>query len=269
MTQSKFAKLPMQCFFPLYKAYRIWPTKFLEDYLAQYEVQRGIKICDGTWKSFFMDVSLRLLWSMFHEMHVLQWTGFLTDILGPMHTTMWRISYGRWLIDTIVKAELEILFLIYWSFKYQCCYLLNQEMKLQARKCSLSSRSFCKCLSERMPWSTLFSPKPVPLWYVNCVYTCTYVRVWTLDLRSINNMSILFTVLCSVIFIRESVDSLCKGGTNPPMVYIHWKALSHEHSCSKHFCTPSYPIPPFLYPMIPLMLLRLVSWSHTYKFLTW
>lgn len=46
-------------FFPLYKAYRIWPAKFLEKYLAQYKVNRGIKINDATWKEFFMEISNR------------------------------------------------------------------------------------------------------------------------------------------------------------------------------------------------------------------
>ena len=52
--------------------------------------------------------------------------------------------------------------------------------------------------------------------------------------------------------IRESVDSLCRDGAGPPIVCVHWKSvLTRERSCSKPFCTPSYPIPTFLYPMIP------------------
>ena len=53
-------------------------------------------------------------------------------------------------------------------------------------------------------------------------------------------------------FIRESVDSLCRDGSGPPMVCVHWKAvLTRERSCSKPFWTPSYPIRTFLYSMIP------------------
>ena len=52
--------------------------------------------------------------------------------------------------------------------------------------------------------------------------------------------------------IRESVDSLCRDGSGPPMVCVHWKAvLTRERSCSKPFWTPSYPIRTFLYSMIP------------------
>ena len=52
--------------------------------------------------------------------------------------------------------------------------------------------------------------------------------------------------------IRESVDSLCRDGSGPPMVCVHWKAvLTRERSRSKPFWTPSYPIRTFLYSMIP------------------
>ena len=54
------------------------------------------------------------------------------------------------------------------------------------------------------------------------------------------------------ITIRESVDSLCRDGSGPPIVCVHWKAvLTRERSCSKPFWTPSYPIRTFLYSMIP------------------
>ena len=56
----------------------------------------------------------------------------------------------------------------------------------------------------------------------------------------------------SSVAIRESVDSLCRDGAGPPIVCVHWKSvLTRERSCSKPFWTPSYPIPTFLYPMIP------------------
>ena len=52
--------------------------------------------------------------------------------------------------------------------------------------------------------------------------------------------------------IRESVDSLCRDGSGPPIVCVHWKAvLTRERSRSKPFWTPSYPIRTFLYSMIP------------------
>ena len=54
------------------------------------------------------------------------------------------------------------------------------------------------------------------------------------------------------MIIRESVDSLCRDGSGPPIVCVHWKAvLIRERSCSKPFWTPSYPIRTFLYSMIP------------------
>lgn len=65
MTRRNFDRLPIQLFFPLYKAYRIWPAKFLEEYLGQYNVQRGIKIHDPTWEEFFMEISDRLLLTRF------------------------------------------------------------------------------------------------------------------------------------------------------------------------------------------------------------
>ena len=37
-------------------------------------------------------------------------------------------------------------------------------------------------------------------------------------------------------FIRELVDSLCRDGSGPPIVCVHWKAvLTRERSCSKPF----------------------------------
>ena len=52
--------------------------------------------------------------------------------------------------------------------------------------------------------------------------------------------------------IRESVDSLCRDGSGPPIVCVHWKAvLTRERSCFKPFWTPSYPIRTFLYSMLP------------------
>ena len=51
--------------------------------------------------------------------------------------------------------------------------------------------------------------------------------------------------------IRESVDSVCRDGAGPPIVCVHWKAvLTCEHSCSKPFWTPSYPIRTFLHSII-------------------
>jgi len=61
MTRSNFAKLPIEQFFLLFKEYQVWSANFLEDYLAQYEAHRGIKINDSTWNALFMDISTRLL----------------------------------------------------------------------------------------------------------------------------------------------------------------------------------------------------------------
>ena len=39
-----------------------------------------------------------------------------------------------------------------------------------------------------------------------------------------------------LVHIRESVDSLCRDGSGPPIVCVHWKAvLTCERSCSKPF----------------------------------
>ena len=57
---------------------------------------------------------------------------------------------------------------------------------------------------------------------------------------------------CQADYIRESVDSLCRDGSGPPIVCVHWRAvIIHERSCSKPFWTPSHPIRTFLYSMIP------------------
>ena len=43
-----------------------------------------------------------------------------------------------------------------------------------------------------------------------------------------------FEMGCEVI--RELVDSLCRDGSGPPIVCVHWKAvLTHERSCSTPF----------------------------------
>ena len=68
----------------------------------------------------------------------------------------------------------------------------------------------------------------------------------------IYNVHVYVRICTHVLYIIESVDSLCRDGAGPPIVCIHWKAvLTRECSCSKPFWTPSYPIPMFLYPMIP------------------
>ena len=56
--------------------------------------------------------------------------------------------------------------------------------------------------------------------------------------------------------IRESVDSLCRDGSDTHIVcvhtYVHRKVfLTREHSHSKPFWAPSYSIPVVLYPTIP------------------
>ena len=58
-TKENFSRLPIQRFFPLYTAFMIWPSKFLEDYLNQYNVPKGVRISDGTWAEFFRGVSER------------------------------------------------------------------------------------------------------------------------------------------------------------------------------------------------------------------
>lgn len=61
MTRSSFGKLSIQSFFLLHKAYDIWPDTFLKEYLAQFEVDRGIRINDATWNEVFTDISDRFL----------------------------------------------------------------------------------------------------------------------------------------------------------------------------------------------------------------
>lgn len=83
MTRKHFSEMSIQQFFPLYRAFRIWPNKvsvappstippptflphlslphlflpqFLEDYLSGYDVPPGVKISDGTWREFFAEV---------------------------------------------------------------------------------------------------------------------------------------------------------------------------------------------------------------------
>ena len=52
--------------------------------------------------------------------------------------------------------------------------------------------------------------------------------------------------------IRESVDSLCRDGTDTPIVRVHWKAfLTREYSRFKPFSEREWPIQPLLYPTIP------------------
>ena len=58
-TREHFSHLPIQLFFPLYVAFMIWPPTFLEEYLQQYEVPNDVKITDGTWTQFFVQVSER------------------------------------------------------------------------------------------------------------------------------------------------------------------------------------------------------------------
>ena len=56
-------------------------------------------------------------------------------------------------------------------------------------------------------------------------------------------------VLC---VIGESVDSLCRDGSDPRIVCVHWKTfLTRERLRSKRFWAPSYTIPTFLYPTVP------------------
>ena len=58
-TRENFSRLPIQRFFPLYVAFRIWPLTFLGDYLQQYKVPRDVRISDASWTEFFLEVSER------------------------------------------------------------------------------------------------------------------------------------------------------------------------------------------------------------------
>ena len=45
-----------------------------------------------------------------------------------------------------------------------------------------------------------------------------------------------FQMFLVVVCIRESVDSLCRDGSNIPIVRVHWKTfLTREHSRFKPF----------------------------------
>ena len=83
---------------------------------------------------------------------------------------------------------------------------------------------------------------------VHCLQDEEYAR----DFQGTLLTCICHVVACSNNIELESVDSLCRDGTGPPIVCIHWKAvLTRERACSKPFWTPSYPILTFLHPMIP------------------
>ena len=77
-TKENFSRLPIQQFFPLYTAFMIWPSTFLEDYLRQYKVPEGVKISDGTWVEFFRGISERYIirtyyqfnCTSFHALHI-------------------------------------------------------------------------------------------------------------------------------------------------------------------------------------------------------
>ena len=108
-TYANFSRLSMQRFFPLYKAFLIWPSKvndvsdylimhclydnlgwdaliawwgsvhhmqFLEGYLHQYKVPRGVRISDPTWKELFSEVVKR-----------------------------WPILYNTWALSTNIDQE--------------------------------------------------------------------------------------------------------------------------------------------------------------------
>ena len=58
-------------------------------------------------------------------------------------------------------------------------------------------------------------------------------------------------VLRCSLCIRESVDSLCRDGTDTPIVCVHTKAFeTHEHSRSKRFWALSCSISMFFYRTI-------------------
>ena len=60
------------------------------------------------------------------------------------------------------------------------------------------------------------------------------------------------TLYFILVYIRESVDSLCRDGADTPIVRVHRKAfLTRERSRSKPFWAPNYSIPVVLYPTIP------------------
>ena len=68
-----------------------------------------------------------------------------------------------------------------------------------------------------------------------------------------NSMSFHYCLKC----IRESVDSLCRDGTDTPIMRVHTKA--RERSCSKPFWTLSYPIPTLFYRTIPPKWLKRIA----------
>ncbi|CAI8008749.1 hypothetical protein GBAR_LOCUS5961, partial [Geodia barretti] len=112
-TKENFSRLPIQRFFPLYTAFMIWPSKFLEDYLNQYNVPKGVRISDGTWAEFFRGVSERF--SGAHSHYFIN--DFLQSVAGKYEESKakdfildlltLRVS-GLLAIDPIAEEEEEI-----------------------------------------------------------------------------------------------------------------------------------------------------------------
>ena len=69
---------------------------------------------------------------------------------------------------------------------------------------------------------------------------------------SVNHCTHVILHIICIVYIRESVDSLCRDGADTPIVRVHRKAfLTRERSRSKPFWAPSYSIPVVRYPTIP------------------
>ena len=70
----------------------------------------------------------------------------------------------------------------------------------------------------------------------------------------------MFILPLLLFHIRESVDSLCRDGTDTPIVHVHTKAFyTRERSCSKPFWPLSYPTLTFFYQTIPSKCLKYIA----------
>ena len=94
MTKANFPRLTIQQFGSLFKAFKIYPVKMVEEFLGFYEIRQGMKINDPTWQTFISEIVSRFGGARNHF--------FLLDFLKNVsHSYLHEIRQSEFVVDLL------------------------------------------------------------------------------------------------------------------------------------------------------------------------
>ena len=94
MTKANFPRLTIQQFGSLFKAFKIYPVKMVEEFFGFYEIQQGMKINDPTWQTFISEIVSRFGGARNHF--------FLLDFFKNVsHSYLHEIRQSEFVVDLL------------------------------------------------------------------------------------------------------------------------------------------------------------------------